>query len=964
MLRLRAAGRIVAVLALVLLWAAVLAQGLPGDLLLDAGRAMDAKQWEQALKPYKQFIQSYPDHEAAPLAYFAIGECLFNLQRYEEARESYATVATRYPQWSDADDAFFRIGNCLFQLGDYGGAADAFAQMLEKYPDSPIKDKASYWLGEAYYQNGDAERAIGAYGKSLAAAPRGDYAPYALYSIATIRAEGDKRSAISSFKELLGEFPDSELVPDALYRIGQAYEALGQFGDAISYYHRVTGEQPDSEFVGHAMAGIASVHLAEGRFENASREFREVADRFPGTAVGARAALRAADAMFAGKHYSDAAAVYAAVAGDADNPNAAVAGYWEAVAYQLDGQTEAAIGAFQQFLRKHPEHPQIAEAYLRLGALYYAADRLGEARDAYKHAAQRAGDNDLALEAEYAAAWTAYHQDKSPQALETLRALLVNNPTTQLAARNALPTAELHLSEGQYQAAAELAGIMLKHDPQHPHFGDALLISGRAHQGIGETELARRELERVVAEYGSNGRGDAARAGLVLVNIDAGDLAAATKLIEQIDPDSPSATGRAQLHYAVAEAYGRRREWEKASTTYMLAYEADPKSAWAAAALLGAGDAAMAAGSCQSAADAFQRFLRDFANATEANQAAMQLGMALSRLGHYEEATKQLEKATAAEPQAAWAPQALMELADAYVQAGKPVTAVETYLRIADAYPQHELAPEGLFWAAELRYKRGSFAAAGELYSRLLAQYASSSLADAAHYKLGWAMLKTDRADEALSHFRIAAAAQNPKIALDARLQAGYILVQKGDYAAAVEVLEPGSEMEDGEQLPALLYLLGQAYLGSDEAERAAPVLQRITEEFPASPYVSRAKLALARTYKELGNYEQARQTLAGLVEAQDPLVRAQAQFETAELSRLQNDLPTAAQLYMKAVADQAPPGVAANALYAAGVCYEKLGQVKDAVAAYRQLVDRLPGETTWVERAQQRLAELSGAPQ
>ena len=81
-------------------------------------------------------------------------------------------------------------------------------------------------------------------------------------------------------------------------------------------------------------------------------------------------------------------------------------------------------------------------------------------------------------------------------------------------------------------------------------------------------------------------------------------------------------------------------------------------------------------------------------------------------------------------------------------------------------------------------------------------------------------------------------------------------------------------------------------------------------------------------------------------------------------MRRLQNHFALAAELYVKVAAGEAPTELAAKALYAAGVCYEKVGQLKPATATYRRLIDSFPAETEWVARANKRLGELVSVEQ
>ncbi len=961
----RAAGVAVLLVVLALVSVPALAQGLAGDLLLQAGRALEAEKWEDALKLYQQFVAQNPGHEGLPLAHFAAGECRFHLQRYEEALGSYRQVIEKHADWSDADDAYFRAGNCLFQLGRYGEAAEVLGQVAQNFPNSDIADKVAYWLGEAHYQAGAKAVAMAAYKRSLEIAPQGEYAAYALYSIAMIERETDATATVTTFNKLLDKFPDSPLAPDALYRLGESYQKLGKPKEAISHYQRVVTKYPDSEFAPHALAAVGQVQLAQKKFAEASETFLSVAERFPDSPIAADAALQAADALFAAKDYAGAAPLYAKAAADEDNPHAATARYFEGVAYQLDGKDKQAIAAFEEFVKRHPDHALTAKAYVRLAAFHYVAGRFEEAMAAYEKVAELAGDDEeLALFARYEAAWVAHEQEPTKETLAALASLIAENPKTDMAARSSVTTARLALSEGQFGTALELAGVLREHHPNHRKTPEALVVSGQAHRHLDQMAKAEAAFSKVITDYPDTAAASEARVGLTLVQMATGELEAAATAIAEMEADGAAKARRPQLLCLLAEAHYERGNWQEAADAYVEAYEADEKSEWAGPALLGAGDARLAAKTYESAALAYKHFLSEFPEATQRAEARVQFGVALARMGKHADAAEQFAQALAAEPEAQWAAQVLFELADAYAEAGKPLAAAETYLKLAAQYPQHELADDALFWAGELRYKQGNFAVAAELYRRLLDDYEGSELADEAHYKLAWALLKSDKSGEAREHFlKAAETADEPQIAFDARLQAGYILMQQEEYERAVATLEPGAEAAAPEQLPALLHLLGQAYLGNSQPEKAVVLLLRALEEFPKSPYTPRTRLVLARAHKELGHFDQATAMLAGLVESEDATLRAEARFEVAELSRLQNDLPEAAKLYLRVAEDKAPPELAASALYAAGLCYEKARRVKPAREVYHRLIADYPGETAWARRARERLDELSGTP-
>ena len=952
------------------LWLAVLpvgvppaaAQGLPGDLLVRAGRALDAEDWQQALELYQGLIEQHPLHEAVPLAHFASGECLLNLGRYEEALKSYRIVIDEYPDWSDIDDAQFRVGNCLFQLGHYAEAAQTLTAMLEAFPASTIADKAAYWLGEANYQAGNEAAALDSYRRSLGAAPRGDYAPYALYSIATVESPSDPERAVVTYKRLLDEFPNSPLTPDALYRMGQVLETLGRLDEAHTAYSRVVEQFAATDAAAYAAAGIASVQFSRGEYALAAQGYLNVAQKHADEAGACVWMLRAGDALLAAEDYEGAARVYARVTAGADRQCAATAAYLQGVAYQGAGLDQQAIGAFEHVRTEYPDHPSIAEVNLRLGAFYYTAERFDDALAAYKAASDLATDAAIALEARYGAAWTAFRRAGQEQHLHELQAVLAGAPDSQLAARGLLPSAELALTAGSYAIALDLAQLLITHHPEHPSLFGAWLVAGQSQRGLGKLAEARAAFESALAVDRTSPTADLARVGLALVAVDLADAAGAEALLGQIDPNGPAASRIAQLQCLLGDAHYAAQQYAQAAERYLSAAERGDGD-WETTAMLGAADALLASGQTEAAVTCYKRFLDRAPDSPAAPQARVQLGIALARAGNHAQAARELETAVAAAGDALWLPEALMELASAQAHAGNLRAAATTYLRVADEYADSPAAPEALFWAAEARYEQGSFAKAAELYQRLLVGYPESDLRDGASYKLAWSLLKTDRHDEALPYLLAAAeSVGNPAMVSDARLQAGYILMHRRDYARAVDVLQPATRMEPAgaeAQQPAVLLLLGQAYLAEGRHLEATEVLERVSAEYPQSPYLDRSRVALGRCYQLSGKLTQAEDALRPLLASADRQLAADAHFEMAELRRTQKRFPEAAALYITAATTTQNSELAANALFLAGACYEQAAQPQDAIRAYTRLIGDYAGEAEWVGRARERLTAL-----
>ncbi|MFO7946750.1 MAG: tetratricopeptide repeat protein [Armatimonadota bacterium] len=937
------------------------AQQLPGDLLQRGNEARQQGEWEKALQSYRQFLQQNPEHEAAVLAHFAAGECLYKLKRYEQAEQQYRTVFENYPDWSDVPAAYLRAGTSLFYLGQYERAADTLQTALEKFGSSSIAGTIAYWLGEALYQQGDRQAAIEAYERSLHLAPEGDLAPYALYSIATTYSDTDPQKAVKAFAELHARFPESELQAEALYRTGSLHERQENYGDASESYEAVIEQFPDSQYAPRAMLGIASVYYRRGEFARAAAEFEKVSEQYAGSDIAIQASVRAADARYAAGDYEAAAEAYTAVAGSGSSEFASSAAYWGAVSYQLAGKTSEAIEAFENLLNTYPDHPEIADACIRLGGLYLDRGDFTRAQAAYKQAAEKATDEAEKLKAQFGELWTQHQKTGSAETLDALASFLLQHPQSSVARNNALFAANLEMGAGNSQMALHLSQLILEYHPEYPGIAEALTIAGQAHRKMNTPGAARDAFNRVLQEYADTSSADVARSELAFMHLQDGNVQEGAALIDAISPDGAAHDTLPRLYYRLGEKYAASDNWEDAVAAYQRAYEVASEGEWAETALMATADAQVADNQLVAALDTYTQFIQQFPESPDIGRAHVQRGKTLVRLNRHREAVTYYTSVLQAHNDAAWAPEVAFALGEVYVDHTQIVRAVEAFVDLADTYPESELAPDALFTAAELRYEQSNFSASSRLYERLIEEHPQCDLTDEAHYKLGWSLLKMQERTAALEHFLAAVErSDNPAVAADARLQAGYIYMHNEQFDNAIEMLKPGIQNESDQQLPSMLHLLAEAYASVDQSAEAVTVMERLTTDFPEYAYIQQSRLRLAQMYADIEEYEKAAAILNDLRKAEDRQLSHKATMELAEIKRASQQFEDAAELYLTVADGTHDDELAARALYRAGTTYQRMGDAEQAVELYRRLLRDYPEQSPWAPRAETRLERLT----
>jgi outer membrane protein assembly factor BamD len=209
---------------------------------------------------------------------YAEGESQLAKSRYEEARAAFRKVAERHPQSTYAPRARFLIGEAYYREGQFDKAIKEFEAFMAFYPRHEIADLVQFRLAMSYY---DQMKPV----------------------------EQDQeitRKAMESFRVLVREYPESRYAADALAKIDICRGRLAQKELWVAAYYinqgnpsgarqrleKVIKEYPRTLVIPEALYRLAEVYSGDGRTEDSQKMFRQVADEYPYTEWGRRAAQR------------------------------------------------------------------------------------------------------------------------------------------------------------------------------------------------------------------------------------------------------------------------------------------------------------------------------------------------------------------------------------------------------------------------------------------------------------------------------------------------------------------------------------------------------------------------------------------------------------------------------------------------------------------------------------------------
>jgi TolA-binding protein len=348
---------------------------LAGEAMFDAGRWTDAIACYKRVQPRTSLIEGLhrqiDDLHSQQANYAQRGA----LPAYERRLSDLRQLQARCEAGPDlGTSALFRIANCYQSLGRPEEASAAYREFLVLHPNDKLAEQAHLGLIQGLIERRRFDEAEGAAREFQTRYPNSTSAnDVLLLEAEALFASGKIPEALDRFQKLAASNPRLLILETADFRIGDGYYALHDFDHARDSFQAFVQQHPNSKMIPDAL-----FRLGRCSFELS----RKASD--PATA---RANL--ADAI---KDYEQ---LRATSPSNALIPEVTFQlGYLNAsLAAQEDDLTargttaahfEKAVASFQEFVRRWPENPLVAEALYQLAGNQYALGRFDEAIDSYR----------------------------------------------------------------------------------------------------------------------------------------------------------------------------------------------------------------------------------------------------------------------------------------------------------------------------------------------------------------------------------------------------------------------------------------------------------------------------------------------------------------------------------------------------------------------------------------------------
>lgn len=115
--------------------------------LYDAGsKAFSDRRYEDAVRAFTDFINTYPKHGLISNAHFWRGESYYQMKNYSNAIVSYQEVIEKYPGSNKLQSAMFKQGAAMHMRGQKDAARVRLEELMRKYPKSAEAARAKQFL--------------------------------------------------------------------------------------------------------------------------------------------------------------------------------------------------------------------------------------------------------------------------------------------------------------------------------------------------------------------------------------------------------------------------------------------------------------------------------------------------------------------------------------------------------------------------------------------------------------------------------------------------------------------------------------------------------------------------------------------------------------------------------------------------------------------------------------------------
>ena len=731
-----------------------------------------------------------------------------------------------------------------------------------------------------------------------------------------------------------------------LFDFANGLFARGMYDMAVDGYKQFLREYPESRYAELASFRIAECYFLDGKQDEALNRYGMFLKEYPSGEITDKAALRRGQIYYLKGDYARAEQILSELMARGDNEETKIsARYYLAGVRFKQGDYTTSRNLLESILSKTREGEYASFAYINLGDIYAELGDHRKAAELYEKASVSATEGGLAARAAIKAA-NAYYASGDHARAVSYYEKVIESPAGPDVFDNAVLglLSALH-GDGEYDRGIEYAQKVLPRVKSgdtgaqvmfilgnsyfsSDRFGEAEKIYAEAAEKYPETKfgiksrlnrcwalyrLGRyKECLSAVGSYVSRTKESNDEALFVKAKAfaGAGDIQQAIKTLKGISGGFPDSPFRKEALYETAWLYADSGQKQNALVLYREFIEQYPKDPRTPSVLLKAAQENLEMGNYDTAEKDYTKFLADYEAHPLKENALFQLGWLYMKQENYDKAAAVYEKFVEEFPDSQAASSAIYWTGKAYQENQEWDKAIRAYsVLVFDK--ENEFYKTALESLAYTYFQKGDQNKAAEHYYALITMPGSSDLPDGVY-----------------------------KWVADFYLNGGL-------YDRSIKVLDVLSEKyPDIGTSGEVLYMYGENYSRLKDWDKADEYLTGAIEKKAPSPYLERSYLALGRGCLARGDHEKALGYLEEALKNQkDNRTGALARFEIGNVNFSKMDFEEAAKQYMMVAILYDDEELCPEALFRAGLSFERAGKPEKALDAYKELIRRYPGK-------------------
>jgi TolA-binding protein len=934
------------------------------------------------------------DDNRKAAAMFLAGEIRFAAGRYDEASKAFREAEKEAKEGPLADDAGLGAIQSLEAAGHGAGVEKEWAKWFHTYGRSSAASDALIARAWSAIHNDSLGLATASLAEAKTRFPWVERDPRAALATSTVAfLEG-------RYADVTVQPSGSPLDAACVYLRALTEEALKRPLQAAAKYQEVVDRYDDGRLRDVAMLSKANVFLKSSSYKSAAEEFDGVASRAHDPAVVAEARLRHAAAVYLSGDTDTGTQKLRAVT--AAYEGTAVAARAQAVLGEALFQAkryDEAIVEFNQVLTRYFQHGLASLAQYRVGRCLDAMNRRPEAAGAYQAVVAGYPTSREAPAAAYLAGTGLLAQNKPQAAVPYFRLVLdryardTGEGTIEFATpeRQELVEAALCLLELSYHRAGNLGllsgmpHLMLQRMPpsKSPWRANAILIDADAlaaqgrhaeaqtmlqqviadfatnpvavpayrllawsYAQEGKLDLAMQAQDRMLARYGAAGNAnDLSSAYLNRAHIffNEKNYKEAARGYETFLAEFPDHPDRAQALYQAGMCYQRLGQNGDAVDRWASLTAIDSTSALAEKAWSRAGDVYFTSGHYKEAKLCYQGLVAHFGESRGAAVGLLRIAQCHYNTSDYAGAVEAYSQVMTRFPDHAVTADAKKGIEQALYQLGQRKDGEATLAELVERFPTSAFAADAQFEIALRRYQAKDYEAAAEAFRRVVSQFPSYSAADRAHYLMADALSHAGRAEEARMAFeQFVTFFPRSQYKATVQLQLGAARFAEGDYMrAAVDFTAVLADSVTREVASAAQYNLALCHRMLGETDKAQAMLEAYRKGNPGDERASEVAHQLGAIHEEAGRYAEAEKEYGRALQSKiDAALVVELNYRVGLCREKLGDEKGALAAYTRAVAHpQKADAYRLSALARSAALYESRKDYPKALAAYRDLI-------------------------